>query len=324
MERRRGVKTMLPPRIKLPVGGDFHMDFAVNSTPQTMLIVGRRILLAAVAGALLGLPAHAAQYLRGQLIPEIKLKNGTVLHDVTVTAVGSTTVMARWDGGRGSIPLQQLPAEISTDLVAAAGAAKPAFPAPAGQPGGPPALFDPAWASAELPTEIKLTNGFVMHKATVTRWDKTAALIAYQGGIVSVRFQNIAPEQRPIFEARKDEALARQAKDDAAKAAGQVASTNDERAHQEADRATRQAAEKKEEEIRNGISFHYLVKGMTKEQVRQAYGRAGEDHGDSLFYASRGHDKYGNSADRFLIFKDGLLDGWHDERQGEPAGAVDH
>ena len=187
-----------------------------------------------------------------------------------------------------------------------------------------PAPMDPALASAELPTEIKLTNGFVMHKSTVTRWDKNAVLITYQGGIVSVRFQNIAPEQRAIFEARKEEALTRQAKEDASNTAGQVASTNDERARQEAEAAANDAAEKKQEEISNGVAFHYLVKGMNKEQVKKAYGRPDQDHGDSLFYGSRGHDKYGNSADRTLSFKDGLLDGWHDEREGDPGGAVDH
>jgi hypothetical protein len=183
---------------------------------------------------------------------------------------------------------------------------------------------DPKLATAELPTEIKLTNGFVMRKSKVTRWDTNSVLVTYQGGIVSVRFQNIAPEQRAIFEARKDEELVRQAKEDAASNAGQTNSARDERVRQEAEAADQDAAAKKAEEIRNGITFHYLVKGMTKDQVILAFGKPPEANGETFFYPSRGHDKYGNSADRMLLFKDGRLASWRDQREGEPAGAVDH
>jgi len=70
--------------------------------------------------------------------------------------------------------------------------------------------------------------------------------------------------------------------------------------------------------------FHYLVKGMSKQQAIQAFGKPPDDTGDSFFYILRGHDKYGNAADRTLNFKDGVLAGWRDMRDGEPAGAVDH
>lgn len=181
-------------------------------------------------------------------------------------------------------------------------------------------------ASAELPTEIKLTNGFVMHKSAVTRWDATSVLVSYQGGIVSVRFTNIAPEQRAIFEARKGEALARQAKEDSKVSAGQDNSAKEEQARQAAAASAQDEAEKKAEEIRNGISFRYLVKGMTKEQVKLAFGSPADDKGDTFFYADRGHDKYGNSADRLLTFTGGLLVSWRDQRQDDAtgAGAVDH
>lgn len=40
---------------------------------------------------------------------ELTLKDGEVLHNVTIVAVGSSTVMARWDGGRGTIRIDNLP-----------------------------------------------------------------------------------------------------------------------------------------------------------------------------------------------------------------------
>ena len=263
-----------------------------------------------------------AQYARGRLIPEVKLRNGTVLHDVTVIAVGSTTIIARWEGGQGSILLTQLPDAMRTDLTPVVAVKPPAASAPAPEAASAP--VDPKLASAELPTEIKLTNGFVMHKSTITRWETNAVLVSYQGGVVSVRLKNIAPEQRAIFEARKDEALARQAKDDATSTASQNTAAQEEQARQAADAAAREVADKKAEEINNGLTFHYLVKGMTKQQVIQAYGKPPDDSGDSFLYILRGHDKYGNAADRTLVFRDGLLFSWRDQREGEPNGAVDH
>lgn len=293
----------------------------MNCAPRTKALALHRALLIAVTYAACAAAGQGAQYVRGRQIPEVRLRNGTVLHDVTVVAVGATTIIARWDGGKGSILLTQLPDEMRADLAPAV-VKSPAAAAPA--PGVATAPVDPKLATAELPTEIKLTNGFVMHKSRVTRWDTNAVLISYQGGIVSVRLKNISPEQRAIFEARKDEALARQAKEDADSSVGQSAASQDEQAKQAADDAARAEAEKRAEEINNGLSFHYLVKGMTKKQVIQAYGRPPDDSGDTFFYVLRGHDKYGNAADRMLVFKDGLLASWRDQREGEPNGAVDH
>ncbi len=278
-------------------------------------------MLIAVTYAVCAAAGQGAPYARGRQIPEVRLRNGTVLHDVTVVAVGATTIIARWEGGKGSILLTQLPDEMRADLAPAV-VKSPVAAATASGVAAAPA--DPKLATAELPTEIKLTNGFVMHKSSVTRWDTNAVLISYQGGIVSVRLKNISPEQRVIFEARKDEALARQAKEDANSSVGQGAASQDEKGKQAGDDAAREEAEKRAEEISNGLSFHYLVKGMTKQQVIQAYGRPPTDSGDTFFYVLRGHDKYGNAADRMLVFKDGLLASWRDQREGEPNGAVDH
>lgn len=280
-----------------------------------------RALLLLSGFLLAGATAQAAHYARGQQVPEVRLKNGTVYHGFTVVAVGSTSVVARWEGGQGSIPMVQLPEEMRVDLT------PPVVPkpvAPAAAPVPPPVPVDPKLASAELPTEIKLTNGFVMHKSTVKRWAEHSVLVNYQGGIVTVQFKNINAEQRGIFEARKDEAMARQAKEDAYTTAGQESAGRDDDT-----RRTREAQEKEEadrlaDEVSKGVSFHYLVKGMSKDEVKLAYGRPVDDHGDIFMYQSRGHDKFGNSADRALMFKDGRLAAWRDQREGEPDGAVDH
>ena len=293
----------------------------MNFDPFARALAGFRILVIVVAGVFLGLPGRSAEYVRGQAIPEVKLKNGTVLHDLTVVAVGSTSIVAKWAGGMGSLPLTQLPEQMRTDLLAAV-PVKP--PPPAAAPEAPPAAIDPKLASAELPTEIKLTNGFVMRKSVVKRWEAKSVLVNYQGGTVTVRYQNISPEQRAIFEARKDDELARQAKEDASTTSGQITAEQDQSAKDAAAAEQKEIAEKKAEEINNGVSFHYLVKGMTKQQVIQAYGRPPDDSGDSFLYILRGHDKYGNAADRTLSFKDGVLASWRDMREGEPAGAVDH
>lgn len=295
------------------------MNFAPKSLPFAEL----RLLSIVAAVAFFTVTGKGAQYMRGQLIPEVRLKNGTVLRQVTVTAVGSTSVVARWEGGMGSLPLTQLPEAMRTELVAA----NPVKVAPSAQAAVAPAATvaaAPNLATAELPTEIKLTNGFTMHKASVTRWDTNSALITYQGGIVSVRFQNMAPEHRAIFEARKEEALANQAKEDASRTTVQDNSGRDERVRQEKEAADREAAEKKAEEINNGVSFHYLVKGMTKQQAIKAFGVPPDDKGDTFFYISRGRDKYGNAADRTLVFRDGVLVSWRDVREGDSVGAVEH
>ena len=165
-----------------------------------------------VGGFVLGTSGvSGASYAQGDVIPEVKLKNGTVLHDVKLVAIGDMTIMARWTGGQGTIVLAQLSPELRDALVPAAA------PKPVAVPARAPAIAADV-ASAELPTEIQLTNGFVMHRSHVTRWEEHAVLVSYVGGIASVQFQNMEPGQRAIFEARRSEALARQAKLDAEQA----------------------------------------------------------------------------------------------------------
>ena len=119
-------------------------------------------LLAAVAVVLGALSVRAAQFELQRPIAELRLKDGTVLHDVTFVSVGASSITGKWNGGRGSIPLVQLPDEVRAALVPAA-AVKPAVaplatPTPAPAPDGPgdTALLVP------LPTEIDRAVGRII------------------------------------------------------------------------------------------------------------------------------------------------------------------
>jgi hypothetical protein len=45
-------------------------------------------------------------------LPSVTLKDGTVLNSVTIISAGERVVMAKWQGGRGTIPIADLPADI--------------------------------------------------------------------------------------------------------------------------------------------------------------------------------------------------------------------
>jgi hypothetical protein len=81
-----------------------------------------RALLLCVAVRCLG-----ADLVLNKVIPEVVLKDGRVLKNVTFVAQGSDTAMARWDGGRGTIRLDQLPGIL---LGAPQDAARAPVPAP--------------------------------------------------------------------------------------------------------------------------------------------------------------------------------------------------
>ncbi|MDB6167833.1 MAG: hypothetical protein JWM88_697 [Verrucomicrobia bacterium] len=85
-----------------------------------------------VSLVLLATAASGAERLaKGQVFPELRLKNGQVLHQVTVVSVGSDYVMARWDEGRGNLPLSVFPFEADAPRTRGGGrSAKPANPSP--------------------------------------------------------------------------------------------------------------------------------------------------------------------------------------------------
>lgn len=58
----------------------------------------------------------AATYAIGRIIPELSLKDGKILRSVTVMSVGETSVMAKWEGGRGSVRMTLLPDDVRADF----------------------------------------------------------------------------------------------------------------------------------------------------------------------------------------------------------------
>jgi hypothetical protein len=272
-------------------------------------------LLAMFVLALGAQTGRAAQYELNRPIAELRLKDGTVLHGVTFVSVGASSITGKWDGGRGSIPLAQLPDVVRADLVPA----MPAKPDPVAVPTPTPAPVPSPDATHEaapevlavpLPTEIELTNGFVMHQCKVVSWRADAMTVNYVGGKVLVQLANVVPAQRALFVAHRDAVYARNARMQAAKAG-----------------KTRPAVptdhEIKAAQIQAAIEAHQLVLGMTLEQVRMAYGLPSQTFKDPAApefeywaYSGRGLDTNGAACDRLMGFNRGILDGWTDKSLG--------
>ncbi|MEO6876587.1 MAG: hypothetical protein ABI222_17365 [Opitutaceae bacterium] len=254
-----------------------------------------------------------------QVIPEVRLKDGTVLHAVTFVSVGSSSVTGKWEGGRGSIPLAQLSDELHAEIAALAppktvpaattsNASRVASPAIA-TPSSPAPAVDPE----HLPTDIKLTNGFVMHDAKAVSWQADAMMVAYPGGRVSVKFENIVPEQREAFVTHKNLVFARQARIDASQAAKNstlLPGQHPPRAPTLGEMAAL---------IKAGIAEHQLVVGMNREQIVQAVGMPDGTQSDPAtpehvfwLYRRRGKTPAGQACDRIVGLNNGYLIGGQD------------
>lgn len=290
-----------------------------NTGPYGRPVTLRGLLLMAILVLLTG-SVRAEKFQLHQPIPEVKLKDGTVLHAVTFVSVGGASITGKWDGGRGSIPLGQLPDDLRADLVAAAPAkptaAEPmagrsaAAPSPATTP-ATASRAEPAFDPGKLPTEIKLTNGFIMHQAKVISWQADAMTVRYVGGQVLVKMDSISPEQRMAFEAHKVQVYARQARIAAAQAAQRSGL---------APPPTEPSADDLKALIQAGIAAHQLVVGMTKAEVYQAIGapaRTATDERQPSYlywlYPGRGRDAKGAPCDRIVGFDKGVMDGWKDQ-----------
>ena len=269
-----------------------------------------RSLVVMAAWALFAVTARAEKFALHQLIPEVTLQDGTVLHAVTFVSVGGASITGKWDGGRGSIPLGQLPDALRVDLAPAASPTPTAPPAAVTAPAIDSGLGS-AGDPSKLPTEIKLTNGFVMHQAKVISWQADAMTVRYVGGQVMVKMDNISPEQRMFFEAHKVQVFARQSRIDAARAAQRSGLPAP---------PTEPSADDLQALIQAGIAAHQLVVGMTKAEVYQAIGAPARTATDERepnvlywLYPGRGRDAKGAPCDRILGFDHGRLDGWKDE-----------
>lgn len=77
----------------------------------------------------LALHGVGAEIVLNQRYPEVVLRDGRVLKDVTFVALGAETAMARWEGGMGTIKLSLLPDELSGAPKGAASSAPAKVPA---------------------------------------------------------------------------------------------------------------------------------------------------------------------------------------------------
>jgi len=85
----------------------------MKGAKRAILVSAFRLI---VLGSLLSLScsvAFAESYALGKPISELQLKDGTVLHAFTVVSVSSSSVMAKWQGGRGNIKFSELPDAMS-------------------------------------------------------------------------------------------------------------------------------------------------------------------------------------------------------------------
>ena len=272
-----------------------------------------RALLTGLAIALGAQAGEAAQFQLQRPIPELRLKNGTVLHSVTFVSVGASSITGKWDGGRGSIAMTLLPDEVRTDLVPATVAKSVDAPMPTPAPAPAPNTVGeaaPDVLKVPLPTEIELTNGFIMHQCKVVSWQGDAMTVNYVGGKVLIQLANVVPAQRALFVAHRDAVYARHARIEAAKAGKTLPPAP----------ASRDAGSAP---IKAGIAAHQLVLGMTQEQVRMAYGLPNQTFKDPAAtefeywaYSGRGLDTNGAACDRLVGFNRGILDGWTDKSPG--------
>ena len=207
--------------------------------------------------------AWGAAFEPGSPIPELHLANGTVLRDVKIVSTGSTTVMATWAGGKGTIALSQLPEELRSRLAHEAALQTPARPSAVVSPANAPALD-----AHGQPTSITLNNGFVMQTCEIVRWNVDSIVVRYPGGTVPVRFADIHPAQRAWFESNRAAALKQQREDDAANAV-QVAERNKQQAKTEFHDFMGKV---QTDTIAEGIRTHQAVGGMTMDEAREAMG----------------------------------------------------
>lgn len=178
--------------------------------------------------------------------------------------------------------------------------------------------FCPLVQASDLPDQIKLTNGFVMRDCEVLRWEKDSVLVKYVGGTVPIKFANMSPDSRKAFESQQKNALIKQHRADELSAAmARSHDSGDSNDNGTEAAAKKDADEQKESAIQHGVTYHELVKGMTQDQVKQAYGypnSTSDDSGSATWtFAHRSKFVWeydGTQKDVTLYFTDGRLTGW--------------
>ena len=177
-------------------------------------------------------------------------------------------------------------------------------------------------AAQDLPTEIKLTNGFIMKGCTIVRWETDSITVSYVGGIVPVRFENIDPAQRAAIESHKEAALKKQLSADRKKekALERVEHKQDARERHEAKR--QEEIDRKDAAIQQGLEQHQLVTGMTMDQVRSIFGPPAQSSSltdvngsDWWIYAGRGKDGNGVPTNLQVHFRAGGVVRWNNTQR---------
>jgi len=177
-------------------------------------------------------------------------------------------------------------------------------------------------AAQDLPTEIKLTNGFVMKDCTIVRWDTDQITVKYAGGTVPVRFENIDASDRVLIETAKAEALEKQHREDekAAKALAVVEHKQD--VHDQRDARKQAELDRKSAAIAAGLAEHRLVAGMTMEQVRSMFGPPLRSSSltnvaasEWWIYPGLGRDGNGVPTNLQIHFKAGIVTRWNNTQR---------
>lgn len=172
-------------------------------------------------------------------------------------------------------------------------------------------------------TEIKLTNGLVMRNCLFLQWNNDGMLVKYYGTTVPIKFAEIEPEQRKLFLDANAEAIKLFREETglaiAPKHNGWVW-MGPRRSIERNLESEAAAAERKRDEIKDGVSWHQLVVGMTQDEVRKTMGAnpssvSGKEGNEIWLYDLRGYNPDGLSAAsqlcaKFLFFSHGKLSCW--------------
>ena len=177
-------------------------------------------------------------------------------------------------------------------------------------------------AAQDLPTEIKLTNGFVMHDCTIVRWDTDVITVKYAGGTVPVRFENIDPDQRELIESHKEAALKQQRIADEKAAKSLAKAEHKQEVQEKRDERKQAEIDRKAAAIQAGLEQHRLVVGMTMDQVRGMFGpplRSSSlthvEASEWWIYPGLGRDGNGVPTNLQVHFRAGLVTRWNNTQR---------
>ncbi|MDB6095687.1 MAG: hypothetical protein JWM32_3249 [Verrucomicrobia bacterium] len=162
-----------------------------------------------------------------------------------------------------------------------------------------------------LPTEVELTNGVTLHKASVVHWYYDKVVLKHQAGTDPIKFEHIILEQRGLFIAEQEAGLnaQRESFQHAAvveQGRQQIQALNDMSEQQRQDAAAAYEA---------AVSQHRLMVGMSMSQVRRSWGQPSRTmsidstngRGMIWTYDGRGVDPQGNVRNAGVGFENDIV-----------------